>query len=111
MTLCTRDNTEVTHILKNGILEVTFEQACTNGFKTLVLNQKGEIISNDKFNASEVQFFKEFMFKNLGVMLEEAKGVLQMPKILVIEGYQISIWSNENDEPIHVHISKKEDLS
>lgn len=30
-----------------------------------------------------------------------------MPKILVIDGYQISIWSNENGEPIHVHISKK----
>lgn len=30
-----------------------------------------------------------------------------MPRLLVIEGYQISIWSNENGEPIHVHISKK----
>lgn len=30
-----------------------------------------------------------------------------MPKLLVINGYQISIWSNENGEPIHVHISKK----
>ena len=30
-----------------------------------------------------------------------------MPKILVIDGYQISIWSNENGEPIHVHVSKK----
>lgn len=30
-----------------------------------------------------------------------------MPKLLVIEGYQISIWSNENGEPIHVNISKK----
>ena len=30
-----------------------------------------------------------------------------MPKILVINGYQISIWSNANGEPIHVHVSKK----
>lgn len=30
-----------------------------------------------------------------------------MPKLLTINGYQISIWSNENGEPIHVHISKK----
>lgn len=30
-----------------------------------------------------------------------------MPKIFVIEGYQISIWSNENGEPIHVYVSKK----
>ena len=30
-----------------------------------------------------------------------------MPKLYVICGYQVSIWSNENGEPIHVHISKK----
>lgn len=34
-----------------------------------------------------------------------------MPKILVIDGYQISIWSNENGEPIHVHVSKKKPSS
>ena len=30
-----------------------------------------------------------------------------MPIIYELYGYQISIWSNENGEPIHVHISKK----
>ncbi|MFI3231372.1 MAG: DUF4160 domain-containing protein [bacterium] len=30
-----------------------------------------------------------------------------MPKLYVINGYQISIWSNENGEPIHIHISKR----
>lgn len=30
-----------------------------------------------------------------------------MPKIMMIAGYQISIGSNENDEPIHVYVSKK----
>lgn len=30
-----------------------------------------------------------------------------MPKLFVIDGYQISIWSNENGEPIHVNVSKK----
>ena len=34
-----------------------------------------------------------------------------MPKIMVINGYQISIWSNENNEPIHVHISKRKPSS
>lgn len=29
-----------------------------------------------------------------------------MPKLYEILGYQISIWSNENYEPIHIHISK-----
>lgn len=30
-----------------------------------------------------------------------------MPKVFTINGYQISIWSNENGEPIHVHVSKR----
>lgn len=30
-----------------------------------------------------------------------------MPKIFEIYGYVISIWSNENGEPVHVHISKR----
>lgn len=33
-----------------------------------------------------------------------------MPKLFVIDGYQISIWSNENGEPIHVHVLKKDHL-
>lgn len=34
-----------------------------------------------------------------------------MPKLLMILGYQVSIWSNENGEPIHVHISKRRPTS
>lgn len=30
-----------------------------------------------------------------------------MPKLLEIMGYQVSIWSNENGEPIHIHLSKR----
>ena len=30
-----------------------------------------------------------------------------MPKLFEMFGYIISIWSNENGEPIHVHISKR----
>lgn len=33
-----------------------------------------------------------------------------MPKLFIIDGYQISIWSNENGESIHVHVSKKETI-
>lgn len=29
-----------------------------------------------------------------------------MPSIFESYGYKIYFWSNENDEPIHVHISK-----
>lgn len=30
-----------------------------------------------------------------------------MPKLFVIDGYQISIWSAENGEPIHVYVSRR----
>lgn len=29
-----------------------------------------------------------------------------MPKIFTIKGYIVYFWSNENDEPIHVHVAK-----
>ena len=29
-----------------------------------------------------------------------------MPSIFVIAGYRIFFWSNENNEPIHVHVCK-----
>lgn len=29
-----------------------------------------------------------------------------MPKLFIISGYVIFFWSNENGEPIHVHIAK-----
>ena len=30
-----------------------------------------------------------------------------MPNLFTILGYKVYFWSNENDEPIHVHISKR----
>ena len=30
-----------------------------------------------------------------------------VPNLFAIEGYQIYFWSNENNEPIHVHITDK----
>lgn len=29
-----------------------------------------------------------------------------MPNLFSVSGYKVYFWSNENDEPIHVHISK-----
>jgi len=34
------------------------------------------------------------------------KEELKLPSIFELYGYQIYFWSNENNEPIHVHISK-----
>ena len=29
-----------------------------------------------------------------------------MPNLFIVSGYKVYFWSNENQEPIHVHVSK-----
>lgn len=33
-------------------------------------------------------------------------GGFRLPKLFMVSGYTVYFWSRENDEPIHVHISK-----
>lgn len=33
-------------------------------------------------------------------------NLIQMPTLLLLEGFRFLFYSNENDEPIHVHITK-----
>lgn len=33
-------------------------------------------------------------------------GGFKLPKLFMVCGYTVYFWSNENGEPIHVHISK-----
>lgn len=76
MTLCFKGNTEVTYMLKDTGLEVTFEQAVVGGFNTLVLDASGNVISNTGFNVSDVGFFQEFLKNNLSVIYADARGEL-----------------------------------
>ena len=76
MTICVMNNTEVTHIKRKNYLEVTFEQACSNGFKTLICDDSGNILSNDGFNNAEVVFFLDFLRRNIEVMKQESEGLL-----------------------------------
>ena len=72
MTLCFRGNTEVTHIVKNGKIEVTYEQAVDGGFHTLVVDIEGNVLSNDGFNDSEVDFFRRFTIQNAPAIIMES---------------------------------------
>lgn len=74
MTLCFRENTEVTHIVNNGKIEVTYEQAVDGGFHTLVVDIDGNVISNDGFNDSEVDFFRRFTIQNAPAIIMESNG-------------------------------------
>lgn len=76
MTICVMNNTEVTHIKRKNYLEVTFEQAYYNGFKTLICDDSGNILSNDGFNNAEVAFFLDFLRRNIEVMKQESEGLL-----------------------------------
>lgn len=33
-------------------------------------------------------------------------GEFRLPSIFTVSGYKVFFWSNENGEPIHVHIAK-----
>ena len=33
-------------------------------------------------------------------------GELKLPSLFEISGYKVFFWSNENNEPIHVHVCK-----
>ena len=74
MTLCFRENTEVTHIVNNGKIDVTYEQAVDGGFHTLVIDIDGNVISNDGFNDSEVDFFRRFTIQNAPAIIMESNG-------------------------------------
>lgn len=74
MTICFRENTEVTHIVNNGKIEVTYEQAVDGGFHTLVVDIEGNVLSNDGFNDSEVDFFRRFTIQNAPAIIMESSG-------------------------------------
>lgn len=71
--LCQRENTDVTYMMNNGALEVTFEQAIYRGFKTLVLSILGDIVFCDGFNSSEIDYFQRFLAKNRPLIERMAK--------------------------------------
>lgn len=35
-------------------------------------------------------------------------GVFRLPKLFMVSGYTVYFWSRENDEPIHVHLPKRQ---
>ena len=72
MTLCYRENTEVTYMLnKQGRIEVTFEKEVTGGFNTAVFNDRGQLISNEGFNSSDIDYFSRFALKCINTMYKE----------------------------------------
>ena len=73
-----RENTDVTYIVRNGRIEVTFETAVYRGFKTLVTDIMGNILFCDGYNPSEISFFQKFL-KNNRSLIES--GLFNRPSV------------------------------
>lgn len=76
ITLCIRGNTEVSHVMRNNKLEVTFEMAVPGGFNTAVVDDMGNVISNSGFNGSDLAYFSGFVSRHKENMLAEQRGEL-----------------------------------
>lgn len=74
MTLCIYDDTEVTVQTQNDVLMVTFEQAVSSGFRTVIFDIKGNMISNKGFNTAEIANFKRFLLLNAAEMIKLDRG-------------------------------------
>ena len=74
MTLCFRGDVEITHICKNGVIEVTFEQAIKGGFNTLVTTLDGAILQRNGFTDSDVDFYLRFLNDNKRGIIAESRG-------------------------------------
>lgn len=75
MTLCFRgEDVVITHIVKGNTIEVTFEQAISGDFNTLVVSIDGSIISNSGFNKSDVDYYLRFLNMNRSGIIAESKG-------------------------------------
>lgn len=73
ITLCQHDNTEVTYSKTSSGIQVTFEKVDIDGLEhTLVLNQEGQILSQNGFDDNEVAYFIDFLSRNIEVILEFA---------------------------------------
>ena len=74
VTICFRDNTEVTYVLKpNGKVEVEFETAVGKGFHSLTMSESCEVIRCYGYSPSDVDFFKRFLKDNISLIKRWAK--------------------------------------
>lgn len=74
MTLSFMDDTEVTYVVNNGVIEVTFERAVNKGFYEAVFNQYGTLLKNRGFNNAELAIFKDIAIRGVPVMIRELRG-------------------------------------
>ena len=59
------------------------------------------------YSDEEIAFFEKLLHSNAHLLYKyAANGGIKLPKLFTVSGYIVYFWSNEEGEPIHVHVSK-----
>lgn len=74
MTMCFRENTEVTYIVVNDEIIVTYEKAVRNGFHRADIKLDGTVIFQEGFSPSDVDYFVRFTIQNAPVLDSVVRG-------------------------------------
>lgn len=107
------DETEIVHsqiIEKDGIKKVivNFERPTENGFDSARCELPDyKWTERIGYSDEEISMFENFytatrIYYTDMLRMEE----FRLPKLFMVSGYTVYFWSNENDEPIHVHVAK-----
>ncbi len=76
MTMCFRENTEVTYIDTNDGIIVTYEQPVYKGFNRVDINLDGCVLLVEGFNQSEVDYYTRFTLDNKeAILLRNSEGI------------------------------------
>lgn len=107
------DETEIVHsqvIEEDGKKKVivNFERPTEDGFDSARCELPDyKWTEREGYSDEEIAFLKKFytaMHICYISMLRMGESIL--PKLFTVSGYTVYFWSNENGEPIHVHVSK-----
>lgn len=107
------DETEIVHsqiVEKDGMKKVivNFERPTEDGFDSARCELPDyKWTERQGYSDEEIAMFEELLHSNAHLLYRYAEnGGFKLPKLFMVCGYTVYFWSNENGEPIHVHISK-----
>lgn len=74
MTLCFRDNIEVTYIVRDGEIIVTFEKAVGKDFVSADFLLDGTMLSNTGYSDSDIDWIRRFLKNNAPIIIKDSRG-------------------------------------
>ena len=74
MTMCFRENIEVTYKVSKGQIIMTYEKAVNNVFHRADILLDGTVIAQDGFKSSDIDYFVRFTVKNAPLIVKIVNG-------------------------------------